>query len=208
MCKGNFKEAHERHIVLPDDDPVDVGIMVECLYTRDFWTGANAQMGVSRQDSAIRLANLYTFAEKYDLTTMKDIVAKKIPKYTDIEEPEHWLAVAEIIYAAIPEGDHRYPKILRSLVVRFMNTQTKEKPVVKTGKRTKNTKDALLDWTAKGGRLATDISRGSREYWVRRIRDRDAAIKNKELWHKLRFNESNLDSEGSYDEDIINGTAF
>lgn len=203
MCKGDFKEAHERHIVLPDDDPVDIGIMVQYLYWGDFWTSGNPQTGVSKHDSAIRLAHLYILADKYNIESMKDVVAKKILKYIDIEKPERWLALADIIYAAIPESDNRYPKILRSLVVRFMNTSQRNR-----GKNGLN--GALLVWTAKGGRLATDISRGSRKYWATRVRNRNAAIaklENDYGIHATDFNDSNLDDEESYDEDFIRGKA-
>ncbi|KAL8922448.1 MAG: hypothetical protein Q9208_005170 [Pyrenodesmia sp. 3 TL-2023] len=169
MCDGNFKEAHERRITLPDDDPIDIGILVEYLYMKTFWTSGNPDGDASKQDSAVRLAHLYLLADKYDLESMKDVITKKIYHHTDINVPEDWLAVAEIIYTATPDNDRQYPETLRSLVVRFMAMKCEQED--KNGWT-----GALLDWTAKGGRLAVDISLGHRMFWVERVRYRNAAL--------------------------------
>lgn len=220
MCEGDFKEAYERRITLPDDDPIDVGILIEYLYMKTFWTSGNPDCDVSKQDSAVRLAHLYLLADKYDLEGMKDVITKKIYHHTDINVPEDWLAVAEIIYTATPDNDRRYPETLRRLVVRFMLNKCKEEKNGWTG--------ALLDWTAKGGRLAVDISLGHRMFWVRRVQNRNQALTRanesiseqqsqhedshsecsdclKEPWDlaEENFNNSNLEGEVTFDKNIM-----
>ncbi|KAL9006527.1 MAG: hypothetical protein Q9188_000687 [Gyalolechia gomerana] len=159
MCDGDFKEAYERRIVLPEDDPIDVGILVEYLYTRKFWVHGNPQIGASKQESATRLAHLYIFADKYDLEQMKVLITAKIAKYTNVAAPDDWLAVAEVIYAATPDSDVVYPKFLRSLVVHFMKVE-QAKP--------NGCADALQKEIEKGGRLAVHIYEGSRIHSARR----------------------------------------
>ncbi|KAI9743416.1 MAG: hypothetical protein M1835_002924 [Candelina submexicana] len=36
MCSSKFKEAHDKHVKLPEDDPEDVGKLVQYLYAQDF----------------------------------------------------------------------------------------------------------------------------------------------------------------------------
>ncbi|KAL8908327.1 MAG: hypothetical protein Q9207_000855 [Kuettlingeria erythrocarpa] len=219
MCEGDFKEAHERRITLPDDDPIDVGILVEYLYMKHFSTGENPGGDVSKQDSALRLAHLYILADKYDLDGMKDVVVKKIHDCTDIDVPDDWLAIAEIIYAATPETDCKFPKYLRSLVFRFMEVQQR---------KGKNGFSALEKWVEKGGRLTIDICRGDRMSWVRRVTNRNGGLNRadqsmseqqdqhrdlhegcghcfNEAWSlaEYGFNNHNLDSEVPFDESIM-----
>lgn len=142
MCEGDFKEAHERRITLPDDDPIDVGILVEYLYTNNFWAKGNPQAGVSKHDSAVKLAHLYILADKYDLEGMKDVVIAKIYQHTDIKAPQDWLTVAEIIYAGTPDTDTKFPRYLRSLVVNFM--------INHVVRESDGYNKVLEQWTAKG----------------------------------------------------------
>lgn len=168
MCEGDFKEAHERRITLPDDDPIDVGILVEYLYTNNFWSNGNPNPDVSNQDSALHLARLYILADKYDLEGMKAVVVTKIHKHTDIKAPQDWLTVAEIIYAAIPDTDTKFPRYVRSLLVRLMRVHIRSEG--------DGISKVLEQWTAKGGRLAVDISRATRKYWVWRVTGRKEAL--------------------------------
>lgn len=85
-------------------------ILVEYLYTGDFWAQGDPEAGASKHDSATKLAQVYLLADKYDLEGMKDVVTRKMRKYTELENPPEWLSVAEIIYAATPESDRRYPR--------------------------------------------------------------------------------------------------
>lgn len=198
MCKGDFKEAHQRQINLPDDDPIDIGILAEYLYMHNFWIDGDPQPGTSKQDSAIRLAQLYRLANKYDLENMKDIVIDKLPLYTNIWHPEQWLAVAEIIYAVIPNSDEKYPKILRSLITRYLE--------IKGAQGVNGLNGAMLDCIAKGGRLATDISRGSRKFWARRVRE--ISMIGGGFRRGAPYPDMNLNDEESYDDDIISGKKF
>lgn len=217
MCDGDFKEAHERRIVLLDDDPTDVGVLVEYLYTQNFWANEDPDGNASKQDSALKLARLYLLADKYDLEGMKDITTKKIQQYTEIALPDQWLAVAESIYSATPDFDRRYPRLLCALVFNYMDSQQIEG---------KNGFDALEKWVEKGGRLTVDICRGYRMYWVRRVRNRNAELHNAcealkqasfhhdmdhedcddftESWdpHRKLFDDSNLDVDALFDWDV------
>ncbi|KAL8712550.1 MAG: hypothetical protein Q9225_006919 [Loekoesia sp. 1 TL-2023] len=196
MCDGHFKEAHERHIVLPEDDPTDVGILVEYLYTRDFWVNGNPQANVSKQESAIKLAHVYLLADKYNLDGMKVVTTKKIAGYTNIAAVDDWLAVAEIIYAATPESDYVYPKFLRSLVGYFMDSERS---------KGKGCMDALQKGIVKGERLAVDIYRGSRIYsvqkerhWLHGVRQTGKWLRETETKHSCYHDECNLCIVGDY----------
>ncbi|KAL9010507.1 MAG: hypothetical protein Q9173_004568 [Seirophora scorigena] len=92
-----FHEAHHRQITLPDDDPTAVGMLVEYLYTQDFWAQEDPEAGASKHDSATKLAHMYLLANKYDLEGMKDLVTRKMRKYTELEKPAEWFSVAEIV---------------------------------------------------------------------------------------------------------------
>ncbi|KAL8942332.1 MAG: hypothetical protein Q9216_001714 [Gyalolechia sp. 2 TL-2023] len=165
MCDGGFKETQERHIVLPEDDPINIGILVQYLYTHDFWIHGNPQTGESKQDSAMRLASLYVLGDKYDLEDMKAIITKKIAKYTAIAAHADWLEVAEVIYVATPDADTIYPRFLRSLVVAFMDCEPAQR---------KSRMGTLQDGVEKRGRLGIDICQGLRIHSVR----------NGQKWHQ------------------------
>ena len=161
MCDGDFKEAHERRIVLSEVDSTDVGILIEYLYSSNFWVNGNPQTYMSKQDSAVKLAHLYILADKYMVEGMKEVTTKKIAQYTDVAALEDWLAVAEIIYAATPDSDFHYPKYLRSLVVHFMESEWK-----KSGEDSQI--GAVRKGIGKGGRLAIDIYDAYGVYTARR----------------------------------------
>lgn len=201
MCDGDFKEAHERHLVLPEDNPTDVGILVEYLYTRDFWAG-NPQASVPKQESAVKLASIYLLADKYDLDGMKVLTTKKkIASYTNIAVVDDWLAVAEIICTATTESDYIYPRLLRLLVAYFMDSERS---------KGNGCMDALHKGIVKGGRLAVDIYRGSRIYsvlqgrkWLSALRITGTWLRDEEKNHRTNRRDCDFCSEGvSLDSDF------
>ncbi|KAI4087643.1 MAG: hypothetical protein LQ344_006641 [Seirophora lacunosa] len=191
MCDGQFHEAHHRQITLPDDDPTAVGILVEYLYTRDFWAQEDPEAGASKHDSATKLAQVYILADTYDLERMKDLVTRKMRKYTELEKPAEWLSVAEIIYAATPESDRRYPRFLRALVAVFMRAEQIH------GRN--GFSSTLMNAVEKGGRLAIDVCLGSRMYWRDRVRGRNAELL--EAQESLQSERRNHDSNHEYCEE-------
>ncbi|KAL8833291.1 MAG: hypothetical protein Q9170_004350 [Blastenia crenularia] len=192
MCVGNTKEACERLIALPDDDPARVGILVEYLYTHDFWASTDPQAGIPKQESATTLAHLYIFADKYVLEDMKVAVTKKITKYTDVEAVDDWLAVAEIIYAATPGTDSAYPESLRSLVVySFMESER--------AKRKNGCPDALQKRMEKGGRLTIDIYRASRIDAAKREEKWFYALRQTGRWLSLLIEKHDEEHDGRDD---------
>ncbi|KAI4114797.1 MAG: hypothetical protein LQ338_007953 [Usnochroma carphineum] len=169
MCHGHFKEAHERRILLPADDPKDLAAIVEYLYVGDFKTVGNPNAGPSRQDCAFELASLYVTAEKYRLDAMKKLVVEKLRSCTDPSAPAEWLAVGDLIYSATPSTDDVYPTYLQSLLIDLMYPRG--------GVQDPGTIDLVDQWVEKGGRLAVDINRACNAYWVKKIERRAAAFK-------------------------------
>ena len=88
---GNFKEASERSMTLPDDDKDLVGSMIQWLYTQKL----HLTMPVSMETSNVcymKLAKLNALAEKYDIRSLKNDIIDKIfdlgPSSKDLKPPQ------------------------------------------------------------------------------------------------------------------------
>ncbi|KAI4116603.1 MAG: hypothetical protein LQ345_003009 [Seirophora villosa] len=145
MCDGQFHEAHHRQIPLPDDDPTAVE-----------YSSSISIRATSGPKEILR---------QYDLEGMKDVVTRKMRKYTELENPPEWLSVAEIIYAATPEKQIHGRNGFSS---------------------------TLMNAVEKGGRLAVDVCLGSRIYWRDRVRGRNAELL--EAQDSMQFESRNHDS--------------
>ncbi|KAL8953812.1 MAG: hypothetical protein Q9222_000321 [Ikaeria aurantiellina] len=153
MCTGNFAEAHKRHIVLPEDDPVHFAAIVDFLYTGHIWsTGVPLEEEPSNQDIVIELAHLYIMADKYALHAMKSRIVSSMKTYTNPDNPSEWLAIAEIIYSSVPTVDGLYPMYLNLLLTDHLNS------VHGKGPYGFGISSLLKEYIEKGGRLAVDIS--------------------------------------------------
>ncbi len=96
---GNFMEAAERSMTLPDDDKDTLGRMIHWLYTKKL----DLTVPIDRETSAkcyMQLAKLNTLADKYDIYLLKnDIVDElfdltKAPK--NVKAPQ--ISVIKYIY--------------------------------------------------------------------------------------------------------------
>ncbi|KAL8724972.1 MAG: hypothetical protein Q9181_006592, partial [Wetmoreana brouardii] len=120
MCESNFKEAHQRRIDLPEDDPVHIGFIIEYLYTGNIWPKrdrSNNSDADNNNKAGTMLVHLYLAADKYDLEGLKAVVVKKFPHIWDsdyvVDMDWDWLPIAEIIYSSIPSDDTIFSKKLR-----------------------------------------------------------------------------------------------
>lgn len=74
---GNFQEASERSMPLPDDDKDSIGRMIQWLYTRKL----NLTVPVSPETSEecyMQLAKLNTLADKYDIYLLTNRIVDEL----------------------------------------------------------------------------------------------------------------------------------
>ncbi|KAL8917672.1 MAG: hypothetical protein Q9172_005735 [Xanthocarpia lactea] len=121
MCNIGFKEALEKRITLPEEQPRLLGPIIEYLYTDDFWTEGHGPIDLSKRDKAFELAHLYVSAAQYGLEAMKDLIAAKLRRCSELNDLSNRLEVADIIYEPNPSRDEPYPTYFRSLVVRLLD---------------------------------------------------------------------------------------
>ncbi|KAL8699740.1 MAG: hypothetical protein Q9201_005823 [Fulgogasparrea decipioides] len=168
MCEGDFKEAHQQRINLPEDDPIQVGSIIEYLYTNAIWPGWECDHNTDMNETGTRLAHLYVAADKYDLDGLKDLVVEKFSALGDddgIFGDWDWLAQADIIYSSIPEEDDLFPTLLRQWVFEYYKEYNEDVEKLKW----------LDERVHAGGRLAVDISSGCNDYlWTTIQRQRAA----------------------------------
>lgn len=193
MCEGDFKEAHERRISLPEDSSQDFDAIVEYLYTGNFLTTGNPHpphgQQKGRETCALELASVYVTAEKYQMDALKALVIEKFKHCTKGCTPAEVLAIADTIYPSIPHTDQIFPSYIRALVIECMELRSEQQPgsTLKKRKITATSSSqpdddttttgpfssspdedttAVLDaWIEKGGRLAVDISRAYMAHW-------------------------------------------
>lgn len=130
MCKGDFKEAHERQISLPEDSTQDFDAIVEYLYMNKFITiGTPLTPGGQQRDRetcALELASLYVTAEKYQMDALKSLVVEKFKNCTKGCAPAEVLAIADTIYPSIPHTDQVFPSYIRALVIECMELRSEQ----------------------------------------------------------------------------------
>ena len=74
---GNFQEASERSISLPDNDKDSVGRMIQWLYTRNFELTTPVSKETS-EECYMQLAMLNTLADKYDIFLLKNHIVDEL----------------------------------------------------------------------------------------------------------------------------------
>ncbi len=130
MCEGDFKEAHERHISLPEDSTQDFDAIVEYLYMNKFITIGNPLtpdgQQRDRETCALELASLYVTAEKYQMDALKSLVVEKFKNCTKGCAPAEVLAIADTIYPSIPHTDQVFPSYIRALVIECMELRSEQ----------------------------------------------------------------------------------
>lgn len=103
---GNFQEASERSISLPDHDKDSVARMVQWLYTRKF----ELTVSISIETSAecyLQLAKLNTLADKYDIYLLKNHIVDELFDLTkhlarNVKPPQ--MPVISYVYNNTTEG--------------------------------------------------------------------------------------------------------
>ncbi|KAL8754671.1 MAG: hypothetical protein Q9184_005039 [Pyrenodesmia sp. 2 TL-2023] len=195
ICEGEFKEAHERRISLPEDSSQDFDAIVEYLYTGNFLTVGNPHpldgQQKDRETCALELASVYVTAEKYQMDALKALVVEKFKRCTKGCAPAEVLAIADTIYPSIPHTDQIFPSFIRALVIECMElrsehqqqaggSSTKKRKIdatsfsqpdddtttkASTSQPDEDTTAVLDAWIEKGGRLAVDISRAYMAHW-------------------------------------------
>ncbi len=177
MCRGDFKESYERRISLPDDQPKVVAAIVEYLYTGNFWVDQKpSSVMEEKQKSALVLADIYIAADKYQLNGLKELVVARLEGYTELLAFEvGWLDVAQLIYSSTPDSDAVYPRFLRSLVVKWMELERVAFGAVDMS--------MVERYVEQGGRLAVDLLRAQRRYWLLRVQSRNAVIQKERHHH-------------------------
>ena len=78
---GNFQEASERSMPLPDDDKDSVGRMISWLYTKVFELTVPVSNETS-EECYMQLAKLNTLADKYDIYSLKNQIIDELFKLT------------------------------------------------------------------------------------------------------------------------------
>ncbi|KAL8675679.1 MAG: hypothetical protein Q9186_007678 [Xanthomendoza sp. 1 TL-2023] len=158
--KSSSKEALEKRITLPAEQPVLLGAIGEYLYTGNFWIKDDLYVYASRQDKALKLASLYITADKYRLEAMKDTIMQKLQPYHIYNDVSDWLEIANIIYESDPSATEAYPVYLRSHVVRSLDS----------ARDTFHDFNKILErYIEPGGRLALDLHRACNTFWSNKL---------------------------------------
>ena len=157
MCTLGFKEALEKRITLPEEQPSHLEAIIEYLYTDDFGGLGNPQFEMGDTDKAVELAHLYVSADKYGLEAMKDVIVGKLRLCTKPDDLSNCLEVAEIIYESVPFHRDPYPVYFRFLIVELLTSADNTKTLYVNAEC-----EERID---AGGPLAVDIHRAYRTFW-------------------------------------------
>ncbi|KAL8908326.1 MAG: hypothetical protein Q9207_000854 [Kuettlingeria erythrocarpa] len=198
------------HEDLPDDQPKVVAAIVEYLYTGNFWVNQKPSSDLGeKQEAALVLAHLYIAADKYQLDRLKVLTVARLEGYTSLLGLKiYWLNIAQLIYSSTPDSDAVYPTFLRSLVLKWMESEQTIFGFVNMC--------VIERYVEQGGRLAVDILRVQRHYWLRRVQTRNAVIQKERDHHRTAHNEcselmgperdlhhGDLDDQGSKVEEFM-----
>ncbi|KAI1119089.1 BTB/POZ protein [Nemania sp. NC0429] len=127
-CRGDFKEAREGKISLPEDDPKAVELMIQFFYHLDYKINAvgtasgdkkltpldketdplpPCQSSDVKVDSTLMIhAKVYALAQKYLIDDLKTIALRKFANYASRDwNRESFLDVAEAGYELTPESE-------------------------------------------------------------------------------------------------------
>ncbi|KAF6229857.1 hypothetical protein HO133_004194 [Letharia lupina] len=110
---GNFREASERSMSLPDHDKDSVGRMIQWLYTRKF----ELTFPVSSETSGecyMQLAKLNTLADKYDIYLLKNQIVDEL---FDLTKPPRGFKAPQISVVAYVFNNTTEGSSFRKLLV-------------------------------------------------------------------------------------------
>lgn len=102
---GNFQEASERSMPLPDDDKESFGRMIQWLYSRNIELTVPIS-GETSEECYMQLAKLNTLADKYDIYLLKNHIVdhlfglSKPPR--SFQPPQ--MAIVNYVYNNTTEG--------------------------------------------------------------------------------------------------------
>ncbi|KAI9723043.1 MAG: hypothetical protein M1812_001492 [Candelaria pacifica] len=152
FCTAEFKEKHDRHITLPDDDPEIFGHLIHYLYAQDFNTKAS-----TKKASVIgkELGTMYILAEKYQLNRLKQLTVTKLKAVMKPQtNPIQIIEMAQCVYANIPDTDEHFRNYFLSVlpecltVLSLAQVTTLAKDVVPTNQLWKDIFEASIKLVA------------------------------------------------------------
>ncbi|KAL8964032.1 MAG: hypothetical protein Q9183_004759 [Haloplaca sp. 2 TL-2023] len=170
MIHVPFKESASRHIILPEDDPAVIAIIIQYLYAGNFWPSEHALATECSEElsqdasaefdkiaSSIRvLGEVYLMAEKYQLPDLQRQTVGKLSQLVDVKtRPIEFLNNAKRVYTGIPDTDTIYRQFY----------QTRIAAMVDGCERQMDSKLAAPfdECTSEGGILALDSLNGLRK---------------------------------------------
>ncbi|KAK4446212.1 BTB/POZ protein [Podospora aff. communis PSN243] len=127
-CRDGFKEAQEGNIILPDDNPRLIHIMVYYFYHLDYDVQGQNQSGhfdrpETKGDGAdaseptlVTHAKVYALAEKYIIDGLKGLALRKFKAATESLDVDHFLQATQEVYTSTIEGDRG----LRDVIVAIL----------------------------------------------------------------------------------------
>ncbi|KAL9583197.1 MAG: hypothetical protein Q9212_002847 [Teloschistes hypoglaucus] len=156
MCSGCYKEAYEKCITLPEDDPDEFDLIVPHLQGRPFiYPRHNDEERERNVEAAAKLARLYITANKYEMQDFKVAVRNKFPPICeDLDLLEDWIGIAEKIYDVIPRSDDIFPARFRWWIYMYYESRFHKPEALQL----------LNKWIEKGGRMVVDINTASNQY--------------------------------------------
>ncbi|KAL8686408.1 MAG: hypothetical protein Q9218_007128, partial [Villophora microphyllina] len=166
MCEGDFKEAQEQQIFLPEDDPEHIDYMFKYLRTGYLSVPGrlNRRTKEGRLDVAWWKARLYLVADKYELPDLQKAIAKDYEREWWELAIDDWLTLAEDMYATIPTDDVFLRPAIRSIVGHYSSIYFYE------SRAFPDFLDVFDKWIEKGGPLATGLSRTLKKHLSRRYK--------------------------------------
>ncbi|KAI9723039.1 MAG: hypothetical protein M1812_001488 [Candelaria pacifica] len=131
LCDSNFKEAHDRHIRLPEDDADAFGKVLEYLYSQTY---TPATTSTSPSALASEMGDLYIMADKYQLNLLKALMVQKfrtaivsttVGKDTTAENLWALFKESQHIYANVPESDFEFRNYFKEVAPQCLLRTTK-----------------------------------------------------------------------------------
>lgn len=128
---GNFQEASERSVSLPDHDKDSVGRMIQWLYTRKLELTFPVSDETS-EECYMQLAKLNTLADKYDIYLLKNCIVDEL--YDLTKKPKNTkppqMPVIEYIYDNTTNGSS-FRKLIVAWYAYLIDFSWYEKDIIK-----------------------------------------------------------------------------
>lgn len=118
ICKSHFRESQTYQIDLPEDEPDTIRAILQYLYAGNFHHYGTLEFAGSTWAASMQLADMYVTAEKYQLSSLKDLVLTKLGHFIDVEErPIDFFSTAKAIYAGTPDTDRGWRTFFQNFVI-------------------------------------------------------------------------------------------